>query len=67
MMVTDAAYPIVAIFQLYRDRADCRVCEVRGFDKLKNQCGPIGFTTQDINRCQATVRACALVYNWCIF
>ncbi len=23
-----------------------------------------GFTTQDINRCQTTARACALVYNW---
>ena len=33
-------------------------------------CGPAGparlsgFTTQDINRCQATARACALVHNW---
>ncbi|MDO9316530.1 MAG: hypothetical protein Q7T97_18510 [Burkholderiaceae bacterium] len=26
--------------------------------------GLSGFTTQDINRCQTTARACALVYNW---
>jgi hypothetical protein len=31
---------------------------------LKNQWGLSGFTTQDINRCQTTARACALVYNW---
>ena len=44
--------------------ADCRVCKARGFDELKNQWGLSGFTTQDINRCQTTARACALVYNW---
>ena len=26
--------------------------------------GLSGFTTQDINRCQTTARACALLYNW---
>lgn len=60
VMVTDAQYPIEAIGQLYRDRADCE----NGFDELKNQWGLSGFTTQDINRCQTTARACALVYNW---
>jgi hypothetical protein len=60
VMVTDVAYPIEAIGQLYRDRADCE----NGFDELKNQWGLSGFTTQDINRCQTTARACALVYNW---
>ena len=60
VMVTDAAFPIEAIGQLYRDRADCE----NGFDELKNQWGLGGFTTQDINRCQTTARACALVYNW---
>jgi hypothetical protein len=60
VMVTDAKYPIEAIGQLYRDRADCE----NGFDELKNQWGLSGFTTQDINRCQTTARACALVYNW---
>jgi Transposase DDE domain len=60
VMVTDVAYPIEAIGQLYRDRADCE----NGFDELKNQWGMSGFTTQDINRCQTTARTCALVYNW---
>ncbi|MDZ7915176.1 MAG: transposase [Rhodococcus sp. (in: high G+C Gram-positive bacteria)] len=60
VLVTDAQYPIEAIGQLYRDRADCE----NGFDELKNQWGMSGFTTQDINRCQTTARACALVYNW---
>lgn len=60
VLVTDVPYPIEAIGQLYRDRADCE----NGFDELKNQWGMSGFTTQDINRCQTTARACALVYNW---
>jgi hypothetical protein len=60
VLVTDAKYPLEAIGQLYRDRADCE----NGFDELKNQWGLSGFTTQDINRCQTTARACALVYNW---
>ena len=60
VMVTDVAYPLEALGQLYRDRADCE----NGFDELKNQWGLSGFTTQDLNRCQTTARACALVYNW---
>lgn len=60
VLVTDVNYPLQAIGQLYRDRADCE----NGFDELKNQWGLSGFTTQDINRCQTTARACALVYNW---
>jgi Transposase DDE domain group 1 len=60
VLVTDVAYPLEAIGQLYRDRADAE----NGFDELKNQWGLSGFTTQDINRCQTTARACALVYNW---
>jgi hypothetical protein len=60
VMVTDVAYPLESIGQLYRDRADCE----NGFDELKNQWGMSGFTTQDINRCQTTARSCALVYNW---
>ena len=44
-LVTDAKYPIEAIGQLYRDRADCRVCKARGSDELKNQWGLSGFTT----------------------
>lgn len=60
VMVTDVKYPLETIGQLYRDRADCE----NGFDELKNQWGLSGFTTQDINRCQTTARACALIYNW---
>jgi hypothetical protein len=60
VLVTDVNYPIEAIAQLYRDRADAE----NGFDELKNQWGMSGFTTQDIKRCQTTARACALVYNW---
>ncbi len=40
VMVTVAKYPIEAIRQLYRDRADCE----NGFDELKNQWGLSGFT-----------------------
>jgi len=60
VLVTDVDYPIEAVGQLYRDRADAE----NGFDALKNQWGLSGFTTQDINRCQSTARVCALVYNW---
>lgn len=60
VMVTDVQHPLEAIGRLYRERADCE----NGFDELKNQWGLSGFTTQDINRCQTTARACALVYNW---
>jgi hypothetical protein len=60
VLVTDVAYPLQAIAQLYRDRADAE----NAFDELKNQWGLGGFTTQDINRCQTVARACALVYNW---
>ena len=60
MMVTDVNYPIEAVEHLYRDRADCE----NGFYELKNQWGFSGFKSQDINRCQTTARACALVYNW---
>jgi hypothetical protein len=60
VLVTDVAYPLESIGQIYRDRCDCE----NGFDELKNQWGLSGFTTQDINRCQTTARAGALVYNW---
>ena len=49
-----------AIGQLYRDRADCE----NGFDELKNQWGWGGYTTQDLERCNLSARAVALVYNW---
>ena len=60
VLVTDADYPLEAIGQMYRNRADAS----NAFDELKNQWGLGGFTTQDINRCQTVARACALVYNW---
>jgi hypothetical protein len=60
VLVTNAAYDIAAIGQLYRDRCDCE----NGFDELKNQWGWGGFTTQDMHRSQITARAVALVYNW---
>ena len=60
VLVTDVAYPLESIAQLYRDRADAE----NAFDELKNQWGLGGFTTQDLNRCQTVARACALVYNW---
>jgi hypothetical protein len=60
VLVTSSAYPLAVFGQLYRDRADCE----NGFDELKNQWGWGGFTTQDIERCQASARAVALVYNW---
>lgn len=60
VLVTDAGYPLEAIGQLYRDRADAE----NAFDELKNQWGLGGFTTQDTCRTQSMARACALVYNW---
>ncbi len=60
VLVTDVAYPLESIGQLYRDRADAE----NAFDELKNQWGLGGFTTQDITRCQTVARSCALVYNW---
>ena len=58
-LVTNSPYPLEAMAQLYRDRADAE----NGFDELKNQWGWGGFTTQAIERCQSSARAVALVYN----
>jgi len=60
VLVTDVAYPIESVAQLYRDRADAE----NAFDELKNQWGLGGFTTQDMTRCQTMARSCALIYNW---
>ncbi len=60
VLVTNADLDLQAIAQLYRDRADCE----NGFDELKNQWGWGGFSTQDIDRCQTSARAVALIYNW---
>jgi hypothetical protein len=59
VLVTDVAYPLQAMAQPYRDRADAE----NAFDELKNQWGLSGFTTQDLTRCQTVARSCALVYN----
>jgi len=58
--VTNADYPLEAMGQLYRDRADCE----NGFDELKNQWGWGGYTTHDIERSNLSARAGALIYNW---
>jgi hypothetical protein len=60
VLVTNTDYELEAIGQLYRDRADCE----NGFDELKNQWGWGGYTTQDMERCNLSARAVALIYNW---
>ena len=60
VLVTNADYSLEAIGQLYRDRADCE----NGFDELKNQWGWGGYTTHDLERCNLSARAVALIYNW---
>jgi hypothetical protein len=59
VLVTNADYDLDAIGQLYRDRADCE----NGFDELKNQWGWGGYTTQDMERCNLSARAVALIYD----
>ena len=59
VLVTNSDYDLEAIGQLYRDRADCE----NGFDELKNQWGWGGYTTQDLERCNLSARAVALIYN----
>lgn len=60
VLVTNSDYDLDAIGQLYRDRADCE----NGFDELKNQWGWGGYTTKDLERCNLSARAVALIYNW---
>lgn len=60
VLVTNSDFELAAFGQLYRDRADAE----NGFDELKNQWGWGGFTTQDLERCQTSARAVALIYNW---
>ena len=60
VLVTNTAYEILALGQLYRDRADAE----NAFDELKNQWGWGGFTTHDLHRCQLAARMVALIYNW---
>jgi len=60
VLVTNLEHEILALGQLYRDRADAE----NAFDELKNQWGWGGFTTHDLHRCQLSARAVALIYNW---
>lgn len=60
VLITNTGYSLDAIGQLYRDRADCE----NGFDEMKNQWGWGGYTTQDMERCNISARAVALIYNW---
>jgi len=60
VLVTNTDHTLQAIGQLYRDRADCE----NGFDELKNQWGWGGYTTHDLERCNLSARAVALIYNW---
>ena len=60
VLITALDLPILAIAQLYRDRADVENC----FDELKNQWGWGGFTTKDLARSQTMARLVALVYDW---
>jgi hypothetical protein len=60
VLVTSTPYEILALAQLYRDRADAE----NNFDELKNQWGWGGFTTQDLARCRLMARMVALGYNW---
>ncbi|HEX5675078.1 MAG TPA: transposase [Azonexus sp.] len=60
VLVTNTDYDLEAMGQLYRDRADCE----NGFDELKNQWGWGGYTTRDLERCNLSARAVALIYNW---
>jgi hypothetical protein len=60
VLVTSLEEEVLALAQLYRDRADSE----NPFDELKNQWGWAGFTTRDLPRCQLMARFIALVYNW---
>jgi len=60
VLVTNENLPIVALAQLYRDRADCE----NVFDEIKNQWGWAGFVTRDLKRCRIVARLIAIFYNW---
>jgi hypothetical protein len=57
--VTHTEYPLEAMDQSYRDRADCE----NGFDESKNPWGWGGYTTQDLERRKLSARAVALIHN----
>jgi hypothetical protein len=60
VLITNDQESIIALAQLYRERADCE----NVFDEIKNQWGWGGFMTQDLKRCRSIARLIALVYNW---
>lgn len=60
VLITNDDESIVALAQLYRERADCE----NVFDEIKNQWGWGGYMTQDMKRCRIIARLIALVYNW---
>ena len=60
VLVTDLAYGVSTLAQLYRDRADSE----NTFDELKNQWGWGGFATKDIKRCRLSAMGVAMAYNW---
>ncbi|MCK5919961.1 MAG: transposase, partial [Methylococcales bacterium] len=60
VLITNNSLPIIALAQLYRDRADCE----NVFDEIKNQWGWAGFVTHDLQRCRIMARLIALIYNW---
>jgi hypothetical protein len=60
VLVTSLADEVLAVAQLYRDRAEAENI----FDELKNQWGWTGFTTHDVRRCQILARTIAVIYNW---
>ena len=60
VLVTNDPLPVVALAQLYRERADCE----NVFDEIKNQWGWAGFVTRDLKRCRIIARLIALIYNW---
>jgi Transposase DDE domain group 1 len=60
VLVTSLTDEVLAMAQLYRDRAEAENI----FDELKNQWGWAGFTTHDLRRCQILARTIAVIYNW---
>ncbi|MDF0675625.1 MAG: transposase [Nitrospira sp.] len=60
VLVTSTRYEILALAQLYRDRADAE----NTFDELKNQWGWGGFTTQELARCRLMARMVARISTW---
>ena len=60
VLVTSLSEEVLAIAQLYRDRAEAE----NVFDELKNQWGWAGFTTHDQRRSEILARIVTLIYNW---